>query len=133
MTDNFPPTPPIIMTEEDIEQAEEEALDRLHDHLHGRETRKQANRWLRAVEANLLRTPVYPAEAMASDLHPHLVNTGEVEKMTVGELFQRIADHEKQYTDQLKADALKREEERAKLSCKASKKRTNRKTIKRGR
>jgi hypothetical protein len=111
MTDNFPQTPPIIMTEEDVEQAEEEALDRLHDHLHGRETRKKANRWSRAVEANLLRTPVYPAGAMADDQHPHLVNISEVKKMTVGELFQQMADHEKQYIDQLKPDARKREEE----------------------
>jgi septal ring factor EnvC (AmiA/AmiB activator) len=49
-------------------------------------------------------------------------------------LFQRIADHEKQYIDQLKADTLKLEEERAKQSGKASKKRTQRESInKRGR
>ncbi|HEX4919620.1 MAG TPA: hypothetical protein VFV92_02650 [Candidatus Bathyarchaeia archaeon] len=60
---------------------------------------------------------------MARDKYPHLVNIGEVKKMTVGELFQRIADHEKQYIDQLKADALKREKERAKRSGKPSKKR----------
>ncbi len=66
---------------------------------------------------------------MASDEHLHPVNIGEVKKMTVGELFQRVAEHEKQYTDQLKADALKREEERAKKSGKASKKRTQRESI----
>jgi hypothetical protein len=63
---------------------------------------------------------VYPAGAMTSDEYLHLVNIGEVKKMTVGELFQRIADHEKQYIDQLKADALKREEERTKRSSKTS-------------
>jgi hypothetical protein len=60
---------------------------------------------------------------MTSDEYPHLVNIGEVKKMTVGELFQRIADHEKQYINQLKADALKREEERTKRSSKPSAKR----------
>lgn len=59
---------------------------------------------------------------MADDQHPHLVNIGEIQKMTLGELLQRIADHEKEYIDQLKADALKREEERAKQSGKPSKK-----------
>ncbi len=59
---------------------------------------------------------------MANDQHHHLVNIGEVQKMTLGELFQKIADHEKEYIDQLKADALKREEERAKQSSKSSKK-----------
>ncbi len=77
---------------------------------------------------------MYPTDAMTRDEHPHLVNIGEAKKMTVGELFQRIADHEKQYIDQLKADTLKREEERAKQSGKASKKRTQRESInKRGR
>ena len=51
---------------------------------------------------------------MPSDQHNHVVNISDVERMTVGELFRRIADHEKQYIDQLKADALKREEERQK-------------------
>ena len=58
---------------------------------------------------------------MANDQH-HLVNIGEVQKMTLGELLQRIADHEKEHVDQLKADALKREEERAKQSGQRSKK-----------
>jgi hypothetical protein len=66
---------------------------------------------------------------MASDEHLHTVNIGEVKKTTVGELFQGVAEHEKQYTDQLKADALKCEEERAKKSGKASKKRTQRESI----
>jgi hypothetical protein len=55
---------------------------------------------------------------MTDDQHHHLVNIGEVQKMTVGELFQKIADHEREYIDQLKADALKREEERASRSAK---------------
>ena len=59
---------------------------------------------------------------MADDQHPHLVNIGEIQKMTLGELLQRIADHEKEHIDQLKADALKREEERAKQSGKPAKK-----------
>ena len=59
---------------------------------------------------------------MADDQHPHLVNIGEIQKMTLGELLQRIADHEKEYIEQLKADALKREEERAKQSNRPSKK-----------
>ena len=59
---------------------------------------------------------------MADDQHPHLVNIWEIQKMTFGELLQRIADHEKEHIDQLKADALKREEERAKQSSKPSKK-----------
>lgn len=59
---------------------------------------------------------------MADDQHPHLVNVREIQKMTLGELLQRIADHEKEHIDQLKADALKREEERAKQSSKPSKK-----------
>jgi hypothetical protein len=71
---------------------------------------------------------MYPTVAMTSDEHPHLVNIGEVRKMTLGELLQRIVDHEKQYIDQLKADALKREEERAK-SRKGSKKRSQRGSI----
>ncbi len=59
---------------------------------------------------------------MPDDQHPHLMNIGEIQKMTLGELLQRIADHEKEHIDQLKADALKREEERAKQSGKSSKK-----------
>lgn len=62
---------------------------------------------------------------MAND-HPfHLVQISEARKMTVGELFRAIADHEKQYVDQLKVDALKREEERANQSRKPSKKRSS--------
>jgi hypothetical protein len=60
---------------------------------------------------------------MANDEHPHLVNIAEVRRMTIAEFFQRLANHEKQYIDELKADAVKREEERAKLSRGASKKR----------
>jgi hypothetical protein len=63
---------------------------------------------------------------MPSNKRPHLVNIGEVKKMTVGELFQRIADHEKQYIDELKADAFAREKERAEHSGKTSKKRSQR-------
>ncbi len=59
---------------------------------------------------------------MADDRHFHLVNIGEIQKMTLGELLQRLADHEKEHIDQLKADALKREEERAKQSAKRAKK-----------
>ncbi len=59
---------------------------------------------------------------MADDPHPHLVNIGEIQKMTLGEFLQRLADHEKEHIDQLKADARKREEERAKQSGKPSKK-----------
>jgi hypothetical protein len=86
------------------------------------------NLWLTKNETQGYRS-VYPAGAMASNEYLHLVNIGEVKKMTVGELFQRVADHEKQYTNQLKADALKREEERAKKSGKASKKCTRRESI----
>jgi hypothetical protein len=77
--------------------------------------------------------PLYPIVAMTSDPYPHLVNIAEVKSMTVAELIQRLADHEKQYTDQLKAEAVKREEERAKQSRKAPKKRTKHESIKKRR
>ncbi len=57
---------------------------------------------------------------MADEKYPHLVNIGEAQKMTIGELFRRIADHEMAYTDQLKADALRREEERTKTKANRS-------------
>lgn len=66
---------------------------------------------------------------MTDDQHLHLVNIEEVKKMTVGELVQRIADHEKQYIEQLKMEALKREDERSKRSGSPSKKRAKRKSI----
>jgi hypothetical protein len=62
---------------------------------------------------------------MPKDRDFHLVNISEAQKMTVRELLQRIADHEKAYIDQLKADARKREKERKKQSNKRSKGRTN--------
>jgi hypothetical protein len=65
----------------------------------------------------------YSARAMANDQPPHLVNLGEDQQITLGELFRRLAEHEKADTDRLKADALKREEERAKQSIQPAKKR----------
>ena len=55
---------------------------------------------------------------MSTGKNPHLVNIDEVNQMTVGELIQRIADHEEQYVNELKADALRREKERVKRSAK---------------
>ena len=52
---------------------------------------------------------MYAAKVMTKGRDFHLVNISEARKMTVRELVQRIADHEKAYVDQLKADARKRE------------------------
>ena len=62
----------------------------------------------------------YASRIMADEKYPHLVNIGEAQKMTIGELFRRIAEHEKADIDQLKADALKREEERTKTKANPS-------------
>jgi hypothetical protein len=58
---------------------------------------------------------------MTKGEHFHLVNISEAQKMTVRELIQRIADHEK--ACKLKADALKRKTERTRQVINPPKKR----------